>query len=304
MNGYIYSKGTKAGFLRMQRMGIPRPLFRIEDRMARILKARYRELIQRCLSDLKREAAAANVTMDHAPLTQDSLDDLIDFFDEMGKELKENQDKVANRANMGSVLNTLQHNWLDEEGNPTEDDEELQKKVDGALAENQRDYLKRLFDDADDRTQRILVSFEIDKNKLFENNMDALRKLYLDNSIQRIRGEEDYIKRAILQRIVAYVEGQDDTLELHDLMKLAYTKGDNMARMFARDQMQRFNKAVTLSTFASAGVTKIKWVTSHDQRVRDTHKALDGKIFDIKNLPPEVDDYNCRCGLVPVEWND
>lgn len=256
MNGYIYSKGTKAGFLRMQRMGIPRPLFRIEDRMARILKARYRELIQRCLSDLKREAAAANVTMDHAPLTQDSLDDLIDFFDEMGKELKENQDKVANRANMGSVLNTLQHNWLDEEGNPTEDDEELQKKVDGALAENQRDYLKRLFDDADDRTQRILVSFEIDKNKLFENNMDALRKLYLDNSIQRIRGEEDYIKRAILQRIVAYVEGQDDTLELHDLMKLAYTKGDNMARMFARDQMQRFNKAVTLSTFASAGVTK------------------------------------------------
>jgi SPP1 gp7 family putative phage head morphogenesis protein len=70
----------------------------------------------------------------------------------------------------------------------------------------------------------------------------------------------------------------------------------------ARDQMQRFNKACTLSTFRSAGVTKVKWVTVGDIRVRKSHKALNGQIFDVNNLPKEVDDYNCRCGLVPVEW--
>ena len=26
--------------------------------------------------------------------------------------------------------------------------------------------------------------------------------------------------------------------------------------------------------------------------------------LDVNNLPKEVDDYNCRCGLVPVEWQD
>jgi SPP1 gp7 family putative phage head morphogenesis protein len=68
--------------------------------------------------------------------------------------------------------------------------------------------------------------------------------------------------------------------------------------------MQRFNKACTLATFQGAGVTRVKWVTSHDGRVRATHKALDGKIFPVGELPPEVDDYNCRCGLVPVAWED
>jgi SPP1 gp7 family putative phage head morphogenesis protein len=68
--------------------------------------------------------------------------------------------------------------------------------------------------------------------------------------------------------------------------------------------MQRFNKACTIATFKSAAVTKVKWVTCNDIRVRKTHKALNGQVFDVNNLPKEVDDYNCRCGLVPVEWAD
>jgi SPP1 gp7 family putative phage head morphogenesis protein len=48
----------------------------------------------------------------------------------------------------------------------------------------------------------------------------------------------------------------------------------------------------------------VKWVTVGDVRVRKSHKELNGKIFDVNNLPQEVDDYNCRCGLVPVEWAD
>ena len=68
--------------------------------------------------------------------------------------------------------------------------------------------------------------------------------------------------------------------------------------------MARFNKAVTITQYESAGVTKVKWVTSHDVRVRESHKALDGKVFDINNLPEELHDYNCRCGLVPVEYAD
>lgn len=305
LNGYIYSKGTKAGFLRMQRMGIPRPLFRIEDRLARILKARYKKVIREALLQLKQEATKANVTLDHN-LTQDSLDDLLDFFDEMGKEMEKQQnqqDQIANRANMGAVLNTLEHSWIDEEGNPSDEDTEaIRQQIDGALKENQDDYLVRLFTDVGDEMQQLLASFSIDKQQLFNDNMDALRTLYIDNSIQRIQGEEDYIKRAILNRIIRYVNGEDDKLNLDDLTKLAYAKGDHMARMFARDQMARFNKAVTLSTFTAAGVTKVKWVTTHDVRVRETHKKLDGKVFDIRDLPPEVDDYNCRCGLVPVEW--
>lgn len=304
MNGYVYSKGTRAGFLRMQRMGIPRPLFRIEDKLARIARIQYKELIRAMLQDIKRAMAGANVTLDQAPLTQDSLEDLMDFFDKMAKEAEETNKEVSNRANMGAAENTLQHQWLDED--KTEVSEKREEITRNAIAktlqEEQDDYLGKLFSDAGDSMQQLLLSFSLDKQEVFNNNMDQLRAMYLDNSIQRLNWEQDYIKRAMLKRIHRYVTGEDTKLSLDDLTKYAYDRGEQMSRLFARDQMQRFNKALTLSTFTNAGVTKVKWVTSHDARVRDTHKALDGQVFDIKNLPPEVDDYNCRCGLVPVEW--
>jgi len=302
VNGYLYSPGTKAGFLRMQRQGIPRPLFSIQDKLAAILRSRYRTLTRKLLRDLRAQCQASNITLDAAP-EDDTLDSLLKFFDEMKKEMEKQQEeneKTIGRINLNTVANTLEHQWLEEE--PEEEPAYFVKKMDDVLKTEQKDYLKRLLGDADGKTAQILQSFAIDKKQFFEENMAAVRKLYLDNSIQRIRYEEDDLKRRILKKIIDYATGVTDTLEISELAKETYTTTDSLARLFARDQMQRFNKACTLSTFRSAGVTKVKWVTVGDVRVRKSHKALNGQIFDINNLPQEVDDYNCRCGLVPVEW--
>lgn len=301
-NGYLYSKGTKAGFLRMQRQGIPRPLFRIEDKLTKILASRYKALTRKLLKELRAQCQQSNITLDAAP-EDDTLESLLKFFDEMKKEFekqKEENEKTIGRVNLNAVANTLEHQWLEED--EPEESEYFVKKLEDVLQEEQADYLKRLLSDADGRTAQILQSFAIDKQQFFNDNMDAVRKLYIDNSIKRIKGEEMLIKRRILQKIVDYATNKSDTLELTDLVKEGYTDSDHLARLFARDQMQRFNKACTLSTFRSAGVTKVKWVTCGDVRVRESHKELNGKIFDVDNLPVEVDDYNCRCGLVPVEW--
>lgn len=301
-NGYIYSKGTKAGFLRMQRQGIPRPLFSIEDKLAKLLRARYKALIRQLLKDVKTQCQQSNITLDKAP-EEDNLEALLKFFEEMGKQelaqQKENE-KLIGRINLNTVANTLEHQWLEED--TPEETEYFVSKVDETLKQEQTDFLKHLLDDADGQTARILQTFTIDKQKFFNDNMDAIRKLYLDNSIARIQGEEVLLKRKILQTIVDYATGKSAALNLTDLVKEGYESSDHLSRLFARDQMQRFNKACTLSTFRSAGVTKVKWVTCGDVRVRQSHKDLNGKIFDVMNLPPEVDDYNCRCGLVPVEW--
>ena len=303
-NGYIYSKTTSAGFLRMKRQGIPRPLFSIQDKLAAILRSRYRTLTRKLLRDLRTQCRASNITLDAAP-EDDTLDSLLKFFDEMKKEFEKQQkenERAIGRVNLNAVANTLEHQWLEED--QEEESEYFVKKIDDVLKTEQKDYLKRLLGDADGKTAQILQNFAIDKKQFFNDNMAAVRKLYLDNSIQRIRYEEEDIKRRILQKIIDYATGQSDELNLTDLVKEAYTSTDHLSRLFARDQMQRFNKACTLSTFRSAGVTKVKWVTVGDVRVRKSHKALNGQIFDINNLPREVDDYNCRCGLVPVEWAD
>ena len=311
-NGYIYSPKTKKGFLRMQRQGIPRPLFSIQDKLAKILERKYKALAVKLMKDLKSKCSASDIVLDKAP-EDDSPESLMKYIQELSSEALEENKKISDKANLLSVADTLQKEWLNED---VPDDLESWHTINRVFKLNQKDYMQRLFKDAGPGFRNLLFDFTVDKKKFFNDNMEAVRKLYVDNSLERIKGEEDYIKRKILERITDYATNKTDTLKLNDLTDLALETGHNMARLFARDQMQRFNKACTLSTFKSAGVTKVKWVTANDGRVRKVghfdkngvyhrpHTELQGQIFDVSNLPVEIDDYNCRCGLVPVEWSD
>lgn len=309
INGYIYSPKTRQGFLRMRRMGIPRPLFSIENELAKTLASRYKKLAAQLLKDLKDKIKRNGLTIDRALVAdgkeEENLERLMKVFDEMGEKMRKEQEETANRANMGSVANSLEHEWFEEnQEEQAQHDEQFYSDVERIFKKQQKKYLERLLDDADGKTKRILQSFTIDKKKFFDDNMDEVRRLYVQNSLERIDWEQEDIKRAILKRITDYAMNRTDELKLDDLTKDAFNRGEHLARLFARDQMARFNKACTLATFRSAGVTKVQWLTANDGRVRETHRMLNKKIFDVDNLPKEINDYNCRCGLVPVEWAD
>lgn len=312
INGYIYSKNTKKGFLRMARMGIPRPPFAIENQIYKVLKKQFHSTAVKILKDFKNEAQMTGLCFKDGKLVtdgagdkKDTLKELLDFFDEMGKKEREHN-RFINEMQLSAAGTNLKERWAQEadmNDDLSEDEESsLKTALNDFFKKDQKKVVEKLESDADKK--HIRSSFSLDKEKVFEDHMEGIRKLYIDNSIKRIRGEENSMKKAFLERLTAYAMGETDSLEIADLMAEIVALGDNMARMFARDQMARFNKAVTLSQFQSAGVTKVKWVTSHDVRVRKSHRALDGKIFDMKNLPREIDDYNCRCGLVPVEYSD
>lgn len=309
INGYIYSPKTRQGFLRMRRMGIPRPLFSIENELAKTLASRYRKLATQLLKDLKEKIRRNGITIDSALVADgkegENLESLMKFFDEMGEKMRKEQEETASRANMGSVANSLEHEWFEEDQEELARlDEQFSGDIERIFKKEQKNYLERLLDDADGKTKRILQSFTIDKKKFFDDNMDEVRRLYVQNSLERIDWEQEDIKRAILKRITDYAMNRTDELKLDDLTKDAFNRGEHLARLFARDQMARFNKACTLATFRSAGVTKVQWLTANDGRVRKTHRMLNKRIFDVDNLPEEINDYNCRCGLVPVEWAD
>lgn len=82
------------------------------------------------------------------------------------------------------------------------------------------------------------------------------------------------------------------------------------ARFYAVDQLAKLNAAITKQQQTEAGVEEYEWSTSRDQRVRDSHKKLDGKRFRWDD-PPVVDektgrrahpgeDYRCRCVALPI----
>ena len=287
--GYVYSKGTAAGFSRMQRLGIPRPLFALESKLAKLVEKELAKIVRDITAKLRELAGGTELTAD----AETDAEVLIRYISEFDEAAKDEELKFK----LGSIVSQLED--ASDDGYISG---ALETEIDRLLKKDQNDYLKRLLSDADDRTSAVIKSFSIDKKKVFEKSIGGIRRMYLDNALERIKGEKSLIKKRILQKITDYAIGNSDTLDLTELVKESYLSGKNLAKMFARDQMQRLNKASTLATFAAAGVSKIKWVTAGDIRVRKSHRALNGKIFGINELPKEADDYNCRCGLVPVEW--
>ena len=227
----------------------------------------------------------------------DDFQETMSFLEQIEQEAKENVEKANLKASLASVRENLKNDQTDEM--PNADLLDILEKI---FFQSQSSFSKEFGGDAGDTMQRIIKSFSIDKQKLYNDNMAEIRRLYIDNSIRRIAGEKDLLKRKLLQKIDDYVVGKSDALDIRELTKQMLGSSARMARFFARDQLSRLNKATAIATFVNTGVTKVKWVTAHDVRVRSTHAALDGQIFDINALPDEVDDYNCRCALVPVEY--
>ena len=102
--------------------------------------------------------------------------------------------------------------------------------------------------------------------------------------------------------------------------RLEKITGDTRAhvRMVARDQMGTLTCQLTRKEHESLGVTHYIWVTRRDNRVRECHRELDGKMFSWDN-PPAMwyetksrgivytgrychpgQDYCCRCMAKPV----
>lgn len=78
---------------------------------------------------------------------------------------------------------------------------------------------------------------------------------------------------------------------------------ESRAELIARDQTLKVNGAITEIRQRGAGVDRYVWSTSLDERVRETHAALEGQTFSWES-PPDVghpgQDYQCRCVAVPV----
>lgn len=104
-----------------------------------------------------------------------------------------------------------------------------------------------------------------------------------------------------------YMNGRSTTNIVKELQR-QYGMDKRHAQLIARDQTAKLNADITQSQQKDAGVSKYKWSTVGDGRVRDSHDILDGEIFSWDD-PPETDDgrrchpgedYQCRCCAIPV----
>ena len=75
------------------------------------------------------------------------------------------------------------------------------------------------------------------------------------------------------------------------------------ARRIARDQVSKAIGQLNLVRQTGVGIEQYKWRTSQDNRVRPTHAANEGKVFDWDDPPAGTgapgQDINCRCSAQP-----
>lgn len=88
----------------------------------------------------------------------------------------------------------------------------------------------------------------------------------------------------------------------------AYDIGKRHAEFIARDQTAKLNGQIQRAQQKDSGINQYIWSTVEDERVRQSHRELDGKKFSWDDAPVNSDgrkchpgeDYGCRCIGRPV----
>lgn len=147
---------------------------------------------------------------------------------------------------------------------------------------------------------------------------DDMLKTWVDENVNKITslpGESMVEMRNAIYS--GFAEGKSVEQIAEEIMR-KYNTTASYARCIARDQISTLNYQVTRYQQESVGVKKYRWECLNDSRVRESHRAFNGKAFWWDD-PPEMwhtnsagqkiyegrrchpgQDYMCRCIAVPV----
>lgn len=107
---------------------------------------------------------------------------------------------------------------------------------------------------------------------------------------------EDMVRRGVQEGDRAQVI-EDKVLSRWDVTR-------SRAKLIARDQVAKLRGNLTRIRQTSLGIDKYRWRTSRDERVRETHRAKEGKVYSWDKPPSDTghpgQDYQCRCTAEPV----
>lgn len=140
------------------------------------------------------------------------------------------------------------------------------------------------------------------------STLDRQVEAFVRENVARIRGTIPLEK--MREVISSHHAAGSDRITLRNKLMDTFGFSRSRANLVARDQVLKLNSQITQFRQQTLGVTEYRWVTANDERVRDGHKQLDGKIIRWDD-PPVVDertgrrahagqDFQCRCTAVPV----
>ena len=145
--------------------------------------------------------------------------------------------------------------------------------------------------------------------KPFED--DIVMQQYVNDRISQnvnlIKSIPDYFLGKVKKTIEEGMSKGRSTSDMVEEIKLSTGVAENKAKLIARDQLGSIYGQVKKKRSEDLGLHSFKWRTMQDSRVRDTHEALEGRVFSwdtgavgegvegtVRGKCPG-EDYQCRC---------
>lgn len=114
---------------------------------------------------------------------------------------------------------------------------------------------------------------------------------------------EEFFKKIETIVYTNTMQGARATSMIKEIQK-TYGVTTKRARVIARDQTSKLNAALTQKRQENLGIEEYVWRTAEDGRVRDTHRANNGKTFRWDSPPAATGhpghDIQCRCVAQPI----
>jgi SPP1 gp7 family putative phage head morphogenesis protein len=151
--------------------------------------------------------------------------------------------------------------------------------------------------------------------KLSKKQIDTISEEYSENMKLYIRDFVDEEVKKLRKEVEANVMAGMRYENLVDTIQKSYGVSQNKAKFLARQESNLLVAKFREVRYREVGLEKYEWrcvAGSAEHPVRDSHLALDGKIFSWDNPPVTTmpgkpqrrnhpgEDYNCRCLAVPV----
>ena len=138
-----------------------------------------------------------------------------------------------------------------------------------------------------------------------ENNVGLISSIVTDAMSKTEQAMRRELTSGIIQSGVE--EGISTKKLANELLPLIDIENGNpekRAQLIARDQISKFNGALTQVRQEEVGIEKYIWSTSMDERVRPSHESKEGLTFSWDNPPVDTGapgfDINCRCVALPI----
>ena len=176
-------------------------------------------------------------------------------------------------------------------------------------------FIKKLYKDANNITKRQFlktvdsrIGIDIAQILKDENLDDYVNAKVSETTDMITRYRDDIIGDYNTNTLREANKGRS-LKELYSTIAQTKFKTSKRAKRIAREELKNFTTSLNKKRYKDNGITKVKWSTSGDERVRDCHKARNGKIYEIgKGLYSSCDgktievgeEFGCRCVAIPI----